>query len=301
MNSAVTATPDLKLRLLRLHFFYVAFILSAALILLATRDWTGLPGFTDYLSVAATITSLVLGVLAIIYSFVTSNSTNNFLGSVESSTRDVKLIGAELQTVLSKGQDLQSKAEQRNDELHSLIGSLRSTVEALTTNTTSIAGTVETLPGKLDSLRSELLERASRDSSSLRSTSTQDELSVSPLKLQDFLSQSSSIGLTALRALCIASQLDRAAALGPLFKTEFSDSYDYAHGFLICASCFGLADFEVDSKNKVIHKIQLPDDLPTLVEAEWSKRKASGSDTSKASIRKYEALLEAVVADEPAK
>jgi len=137
---------------------------------MATRNWTRLQGFTEYLSVSATITSLVLGVLAIIYGFVSSNSTTNFLGSVEVSAREMKSVGSQLRDLLSKGHELQEKAGSRNEELHVLIESLRSTIENLTTSTTSIAGAVEKLPVKIDTLRSEILQNAS--SSMLNSEQT---------------------------------------------------------------------------------------------------------------------------------
>jgi hypothetical protein len=89
----------------RVHFFYVALILGLCNVLLVTFNWTTLQGFTKYLSVAATVTSLVLGVLAIIYGFVSSGTINQSLGSVESSASKLTTIAADLRSVLEVGQE----------------------------------------------------------------------------------------------------------------------------------------------------------------------------------------------------
>lgn len=286
-------SSKLKLTAIRLHFFYVVLILAGCLIVLATRNWTKLDGFTDYLSVSATLTSLVLGVVAIIYGFVSSNATNNFLGSVEASAREMKSVGSELRLTLSKGQELQTKAQDRNEELHILIGSLRTTVESLSTNTTNIAGAVESIPLKIDSLRSELLDKATSPSPAFVAPSSDTPLNTD--QIISFLSQSSVLGLSALRALYEATVRTRPCDLGLIFKGIYHDNYDYIHGYLIACSCLGLVEFTLDSGTRTAAKITFHKDLgvEALIDKEWKRREEFGGEPAKTSIKKYTAQINA--------
>lgn len=276
-----------KLASTRIHFFYIVLILIGGLILMATRNWTRLQGFTEYLSVSATITSLVLGVLAIIYGFVSSNSTTNFLGSVEVSAREMKSVGSQLRDLLSKGHELQEKAGSRNEELHVLIESLRSTIENLTTSTTSIAGAVEKLPVKIDTLRSEILQNAS--SSMLNSEQT---VSLEKNDIKDFLSVSSILGLVALYALLQAKNRTKPADLERIFKSKYIDSKSYAQGFLVASSCMGLVNFELEKGSYWAIKISFSEGVEDLIQSEWNHRKESSDEDAQESIKKYEAIIE---------
>ena len=54
---------------LSLHFKYCGFIAVMVVVAIATERWSTSKDFTTYLSNAATMTSLLLGVVAIFYSF----------------------------------------------------------------------------------------------------------------------------------------------------------------------------------------------------------------------------------------
>lgn len=146
-----------SIKILKIHFFYVSFILSGLIVLVATTAWTKIEGFTNYIGVAATITSLVLGILAIIYSFVSSGSTNQFLGSIESSANSIREIGGKLGEVFESGQELQAKAQARNEELHVIIENLRSVIDLVSNRTVEIAGAVETIPNHLIEIRQQMI------------------------------------------------------------------------------------------------------------------------------------------------
>ncbi|HEY0843147.1 hypothetical protein [Methylotenera sp.] len=285
MQKQEEQTYETKLSLTRLHFFYIVLILIGSLILMATRDWTKLDGFTEYLSVSATITSLVLGVLAIIYGFISSNSTNSSLGSVQAAAYEMKDVGSQLKELLSKGQELQEKAGSRNEELHSLIGNLRSTIDDLSTSTTHIAGTVEMLPVKIDSLRNEIFGKSV--SQITPGVEAEQEAKLQTNQIQQFLSVSSIIGLAALKAIVEAKRLTKPADLEKIFKDDYSDSTAYAQGYLVASSCFGIVDFELEGGTKKVVKISFSGESDTLIEHEWSKREKSDDESSRNSISKY--------------
>lgn len=252
---------------------------------MATRDWTKLEGFTDYLSVSATITSLVLGILAIIYGFVSSNSTNSFLGSVEASAREMQNVGSNLKELLSKGQELQEKAGSRNEELHTLIENLRSTIDNLTTNTTNIAGAVEMLPVQIDSLRNEILEKNTYQTTAVIEPEAYTNLQAEQIKR--FLAVSSVIGLVALKALVEAKKNTKPADLERIFKEEYTDSTEYAQGYVLASSCAGLVELEFESGTKKAIKISFSNDTENLIQSEWTKRQSEGSESTKSSLQRY--------------
>jgi hypothetical protein len=283
---------------LGIHFFYVTLILTGILIIVATRDWTKLQGFTDYLSVAATITSLVLGVLAIIYSFVSSNSTNDFLSSVESSAREMRSVGGELQSVLASGQKLQENASQKNEQLHALIESLRNTVDTLSKNTQEIAGEVAGLPNKIDEIRNELKEQTQKGGK----TGSTPKISWTAQDIEQYIGWSSIIGLTAIRAIMIAKRTNKYCDLKKLFKTEHTDLSEYSVGFLMSASCTGLFDLEARKDDSIVSdpiRIKNPvQGLYEAVEKEWSSRlSANESDTIESITRYSKKTIESLVGE----
>lgn len=291
MEEQENKTSTTQLMSTRIHFFYIVLILIGCLILMATRDWTKLEGFTDYLSVSATITSLVLGVLAIIYGFVSSNSTNSFLGSVEASAREMQNIGSQLKELLSKGQELQEKAGNRNEELHTLIGNLRSTIDDLTTSTTNMAGAIEILPIKFDSLRSEILEKNTNQTTPVAEPNQNTDLKTGAIR--EFLSTSSIVGLAALKALVEAKLRTKPAELDQIFKDQHSDSTGYVQGYLVASSCTGIVDFEFENGNKKAVKISFLNDSENLIQSEWDSRRNQGNESTKSSIEKYSNKIDA--------
>jgi len=100
------AAAEAKYARLKIHFFYVVVILIALVILFATYNWTALPKFTDYLTAAGTMVSIVLGVLAIIYSFVSGDSISRSLGNVASAAEDLREARNEFSNVVAAGSDL---------------------------------------------------------------------------------------------------------------------------------------------------------------------------------------------------
>lgn len=224
---------------LAIHFFYVVLILVAAIILLMTRSWTELKGFTDYLNVAATITSLVLGILAIIYSFVSNGSMSQFLGSIETSTSSMRAVSNDLQAISAGAKQLQQRADERTEQLQLLATELRHSITTLNDKTTAIAGTVETLPTRFGELREAVLARApvgglSADyGSELRAVWTEDFV-------KQFLQKSSRLGIAALRALERASESGKYCNLVKLFDTDDSKDFEYVYGFVIASASSGL-------------------------------------------------------------
>lgn len=296
MNEALATTPPNDKSTLKLHFFYVTLILCAAIILLATQNWTTLPGFTDYLNVAATVTSLVLGVLAIIYSFVSSNSTNNFLGSVEASAREMRTIGTEMRSIVTSGQELQSRAEKRNDELHKLVCNLREAVDTVSNKTTEIA---ETLPSKFKDL-SEEVRKSSQTNLPVQQTVLLKDL-WKPEHHAAFLESASLLGIAALKGMLDAQEAVKYCDLRTLFSTEHAKNFDYVYGFLIASSSAGIFKYECSGSLTLGDgKARLKDPSQEFVEAvttEWSRRLQSKDEIKLRLMKKIELRIADALVD----
>lgn len=256
----------------KIHFFYVTLILSMALVILATNHWTNLQGFPEYLSVAATITSLVLAILAIIYSFVSSGSMNQFLGSIQSSTSAMSDVALELRDLSNKGQDIQSRAEERTADLHRLAQSLSLSLNSLEESTRNIAGKVDSIPTQLNSLQ-ESIAAQSTLSTPPGSTDSADKPLWTKSEIEQVLSRVSAVGMLVLKGISVAKEANRFLDVA---KIETSELYFYGYGYLMALQATGLVTLEYPEKKDGVHAVRLlsgADEIQVLINAEWESRK----------------------------
>ena len=278
---------------IRLHFFYVTLILSLSIIALVTNDWTKLQGFTEYLNVAATVTSLVLGLLAIIYAFVSTGAMNQFLGSIQGSTSAINRIAGEMRETLITGQEVQSRADTRTEELHNLAQSLAVSLSSLDESTQSLCGKVESIPTQLTALQETITS-----SSNTSQTSGNSDVSA-VLWTSDhvalFLKKASQYGLVALRGIIFAK--DRGEYLD-VAKLDDVALFMYGYGYLLALQATGLIKLEYPGKETDLHAVRLhsaPDIFEKLVAAEVTSRKANKKKA--AYLLSREAAIEKAIHD----
>lgn len=89
-------THGRKNNLPSIHYRYVILILLSISVFLMTDRWTERGDFTQYLSNAATMTSLLLGVVPIFHSFISNSNMSNSLGSVSEVSKDVGKVGEKI-------------------------------------------------------------------------------------------------------------------------------------------------------------------------------------------------------------
>ncbi len=276
---------------LRIHFFYVVLILSGALIITLTSDWTKLDGFTEYLSVAATITSLVLGVLAIIYSFVSNGSMSQFLGSIEASTSSIRNVSVELRAVADGARTIQERADERTTQLQKLAMDLRGAIEDINDRTSAIAGTVESLPSHLGELKEAIFSRRAEVATSGTELATfwTKELA------EQALSTSSRLGLAALRALQQAYIVNKHCDLQAIFDTEESKDFEYVYGYVIAFISVGLIGVDEEKNNAfALSKARLknpPEWLTLAINGIWDDRLTSDDESTVAFFKEYDVKI----------
>ncbi|GEM_PF-2887733 len=232
------------LRALRLHFFYVTVILVAVIILLASGNWTGITGFTDYLTSAGTMVSIVLGVLAIIYSFVSGDSISKSLGSVASAAQELQAARSDFASIVNAASELTESSKASSSQLSNLVAAVSSEVQELklastelNLSTAGIAKSLGQLPERFDKIDSRLEEslksrKPDHTNASAGNTST----------LQMMISFSSTYG----RAVIYAASLSKEKNKPIVLQSEpFKNAAEYCYGYLGAADAADVLNYRL--------------------------------------------------------
>lgn len=144
---------------LKIHFNYCAFIATMVIILLATEKWSSSQGFTTYLSNAATMTSLLLGVVAIFYSFISNDGMSRSLGSISTVTTEVREVRGDIQKFSEQTKisveaavDNNNLVRSASDKLSEAMTSLDITLQAISSQNEALKDLVTILPTRIDQL-----------------------------------------------------------------------------------------------------------------------------------------------------
>lgn len=152
---------------LQLHFKYCAAILLLIIIVVATDRWTAQKDFTAYLSNAATMTSLLLGLVAIIYSYISTDSLSKSLGSITTVSSEVKDSKEQIAryVVLTTAATETSTAntallKQTSIDVSQSVASLGKTLTEIAEQNQALQGLVGTLPVRFEKLESKFTDVA---------------------------------------------------------------------------------------------------------------------------------------------
>jgi len=143
---------DSKSETLALHFKYCALIALMLLIAIATERWSSNEDFTTYLSNAATMTSLLLGVVAIFYSFISNDGMSRSLGSITTVSSEIRDVRTDIQRFADQTRDSTRAAEANNEIVRGSSSALSATMESLNETLRAISSQNETLKGLVSEL-----------------------------------------------------------------------------------------------------------------------------------------------------
>ncbi|WEL95665.1 MULTISPECIES: hypothetical protein [Delftia] len=142
-----------------LHYRYIIFMLICAAILIACSKWSESSSFTTYLSNAATMTSLLLGVVAIFYSFISNDSMSRSLGSISTITTEVKGVQNEIQGFVNLTKEANASSETNtalvqdaSKHLSSSLKSLEQTLTDISSQNATLQDLISQIPNKFDQL-----------------------------------------------------------------------------------------------------------------------------------------------------
>lgn len=150
---------------LQLHFVYCTIFLIFCLILVATDRWTDKGNFTDYLTNVATMVSLVLGLIAIFYSFTANADLSKSLGGIATTANDIKETRWQVTNLLEESKNLNSsgaEAAKAMDlislEVRQSVLALKDTLSGVSKQTQELHSTVSGLPSRFDDFEQTLEE-----------------------------------------------------------------------------------------------------------------------------------------------
>lgn len=151
-----------------IHYRYCMLILILACIVIASDRWTGQVGFTDYLTNAATITSLLLGLIAIIYSFYSNGAISSSLGGISSAAKDVERVGGRISEYVDVAKSIEEAGKQNLSSLEAFSEKMNKGLEefsgllrAMDGKSNAMHDFISNLPRKLDDLERAFLEGSS--------------------------------------------------------------------------------------------------------------------------------------------
>jgi hypothetical protein len=125
------ASKDYEHRITRIHFFYVSANLGAIIVMLMTISWTPEPSFTSYIGNAATLTSLVLAVVAIFYSYISNNNLQQSLGNIASVATSVEKSESNIRDFSTHAQQSVALVQRTASELESASATIETGLATL--------------------------------------------------------------------------------------------------------------------------------------------------------------------------
>lgn len=277
-----TAQYEAKVHAIKVHFFYIIIILGLFIVFLAANTWTDKSNFTEYLTNAGTMVSLVLALLAIFYAYISNDSLARSLGQITGVAGDVS---ASKQGIAASNENLkksldeigkvalevtatrQSIAEsiaksasiaatslantealdRVSKEVSASVASLGLGVKDLTNTTMTLMETVVKLPDRIDDIEKGVAgARAEIAASALSKTvsATQEAVSAVATTAEKALKRSSLTGRFFLYACVLSLSAGKKLHLEVLSETLNLGSIEYLHGYGVAANACGVIDFK---------------------------------------------------------
>lgn len=229
----------------RIHFSYVIGILVGLLVLVSTDRWTGQQNFTEFLTNAATMTSLVLGLVAIFYSFISNDGLSKSLGNISKVSEDITATRQSLAGVMDKSTELvegsrASAAELRDisRSLDTRIGSLRDTMAEFKAQNETMNESLGIIPQRFDQLEAKMSEASSTPVK--QSPPSSDNLRESSKLADKSFQQLSVAGAFAVYGAVLSHRMNKALHINEYQAATAISSATYMHGVLMTLSAVNL-------------------------------------------------------------
>lgn len=255
---------DSNLEKLRLHFFYCAVILVFVIIAIATDRWTLQPKFTEFLSNAATMTSLVLGLVAIFYSFIANDGLSKSLGSIGTVSDEVKSSREQIVQQVALGAQTTQAAERSaaliesaSSSIGANLSSLSATLAEIRTHTEFLHGSLGDLPSRLNQLEIKVMDATkSLGAKPNQAAVSAGNKSIDPAIAQAFLA-TSSLAANALTYACVlANRTGKKLVLSDFCTAIDSKIENYLNGFLDCMDSVNLVETKEDKTAKRTYTVE---------------------------------------------
>ena len=243
---------------LKYNFAYITLILLAVLLAVVAHKWTPQPRFTEYLSNAATLASLLLALVAIVYSFISSESISKSLGQISLISRDVRASRDEVNEFIGTAKEINLQAEEgvhrfqdASEQVSGELASLNKTILSLDIHTKSLQETVIEIPARLSQIEDRFggLEKAvnKKHPQIEGQPPSQAQTSIASLFSDDlidtFLEKSSLYENLLAVAIVLAYNTDNSFSVEDFCSAAKASIRNKTEGFISCMNAVGLASF----------------------------------------------------------
>lgn len=237
---------------LALHFKYCAAIALLVIIAIATERWSANPQFTVYLSNAATMTSLLLGVIAIFYSFVSNDSLSRSLGSINTISSEVQGARQQIGSFVELSKESANASTQNAASLKiaslgitSSLASLDETLQAISGQNDAMRELLAALPSRIDQLESKVGDFAKslgEKPPQAQPTSSSGSTDISARAIEHFLARASLSQNLLTYACVLAAQSRKPLSIESFCKAIALNAPSNFNGFIGCMNSIELID-----------------------------------------------------------
>ena len=218
------------------------------IIAIATDRWSAKPDFTTYLSNSATMTSLLLGVVAIFYSFISNDSMSRSLGSITTVSSDVQAARHEIGQFVATSKTANETSERntvlvQNSSTHltESLSKLETTLTEISTQNQTLNLLLGGLPTKLDQLESRVVDVAKvlgEKPTQLQPVASPDD--IPPRVIARFLARSALSQNLLAHACVLASAKNKQLVISLFCKAVGFETPSTYSGFLSCMQAMQL-------------------------------------------------------------
>lgn len=268
----------------RLHMLYICGILILIIVgfvsyIAVESDPQG-SVLMSYVSFASTLTSIILSVLAIIYTMISNSKGDSYITKLDQTSASI---------------------DKSSENLNDMSLRLEETLKKLVELPERIDKSSEHLKRELDSKLGEFQHVVNETKQEVRETRTEILKSISPSSppsdtisdgiVHSFLSTSSFLGLLGLLACVLAKENDqRTFRFQNIFEEE--ERAIYLHGYLIACSAFGLIEVDYDNNSLIINNVY---NIHKVLTREHLLEYLKGSPYAKSNQEEYQMEVDRVL------
>jgi hypothetical protein len=240
---------------IKLHFMYSVGILLGLLALVMTDRWTAHENFTEYLSNSATLVSLVLGLVAIFYSFTSNTSLSQSLGNIAKVSEEILQTKHQLGEFIKEAKALEESGAQNTEILKTVsisvesnVSSLQAALNEIGMKTEDLHETVSSMPIRFDAFAQKVLEANDEAIAKAKypistQNSQESELTADKNSAKSFMGMCSISGGFLIYAIVLATNSNKPIVLPSLKEFALTET-EYLYGFFVATTAAGFIKYE---------------------------------------------------------
>lgn len=290
-----------------IHYRYWLLILVLLLIALVTEKWSQSPDFTTYLSNAATLTSLLLGLVAIFYSFISNDSLSRGLGGINIVSQEITDSKDQIAGYIRETEDINASVassresiEQARSELTEDLIELKSLLQSVREESRELSSVVSNIPPRLKRVETGMEDIFSwLQTSQTESTLSRPDSASTDSFAREFLKRSSLDLNLLIIALCQSASSSKTFTCRDLYG-KIPGSRGFILGRMLLLLELGLASYKFGGtlslhwSDRPIKIVNISPVFRDEAETSYLARISDGSLVKQGEVEKYKILLDEV-------